>query len=70
MEGLIPSETQNYELNAASIIKKKVSLKFDSIKKEKRGVFIIDISGNGILSRAVIKKGALTVVEEYTIVGH
>ena len=35
-----------------------------------RGVFIIDFVGNGVSSRAVIRKGALSCLIEYTIAGH
>lgn len=38
--------------------------------KDKIGLFIIEFSGNGYMSRAVIKKGSLSLVHKATSSGH
>ena len=38
--------------------------------KDKRGLYVIEFLGNGISSRAIIKKGALTLIHKNTIAGH
>jgi hypothetical protein len=39
----------------------KHSFTFDELKG-KFGLFIIELSGNGVVSRAIIKKGSLTLI--------
>lgn len=36
----------------------------------KRGLFIIELIGNGYSARAVIKKGSLQVISKSSIAGH
>lgn len=43
---------------------------FESISKKERGVFIIEFIGNGMTSRAIVKKGRLTLKEKLTAAGH
>jgi hypothetical protein len=42
---------------------------FDSISKKEKGVFIIEFVGNGITSKAFIRKGRLTLKEKVTVAG-
>ena len=42
---------------------------FDSITKKKQGTFIVDFIGNGLSSRALIRKGKLSYLESQTISG-
>ena len=37
--------------------------------KDKIGLFVIELMGNGISSRAVLKKGTLSFIEKSTIAG-
>ena len=34
------------------------------------GLFIIELQGNGVVSRAVVKKGSLTFIHRCTTAGH
>ena len=43
--------------------------KFDELKG-KVGLFIIEFEGNGKMSRAIIKKGQLTLIHQSTPAGH
>ena len=38
--------------------------------KDKVGLFIVEMQGNGKMSRAVIKKGSLTLIHRSTASGH
>jgi hypothetical protein len=40
------------------------------LAKIERGVFIIEFIGNGITSRAVIRKGGLSHLDKVTLTGH
>jgi len=34
------------------------------------GLFIIELTGNGNMSRAIVKKGSLTLIHKDTLAGH
>jgi len=38
--------------------------------KDRVGLFIVELMGNGVSARAVIKKGSLSLVHRSTIAGH
>ena len=43
--------------------------KFEKIQKQSQGVFLIEFLGSGLLSRAVIKKGTLMLVDKVALTG-
>lgn len=43
---------------------------FETITKADRGIFIVEFIGNGVSSRAIIKKGRLILKETITVAGH
>ena len=59
MPGLIPSSQIQLEFNDPPIKKRTKKLSFQSITNKKQGYFIIEMIGNGIKSRAIIRKGKL-----------
>jgi hypothetical protein len=64
LDGLVASEEMEQTLDHASIKVVERSYTFDEITKCTRGMYIIDVIGDGISSRAVIKKGNLFLVKE------
>ena len=70
LEGIIPTQTQEYTSNATSILKTTKKINLDTITNTQRGVFVVDVTGNGVACRAVIKKGGLSCMQEMTIAGH
>jgi hypothetical protein len=69
LDGLLPSEEKKYNYNEASQISFTKKIDFPSLKN-KTGLFVIDLLGNGKSSRAVIKKGILSLIHNPTIAGH
>lgn len=55
--------------NVPRNVKKDLSVPIPQIK-DKIGLFIVEMQGNGKVSRAVIKKGSLTLVHRATEAGH
>jgi hypothetical protein len=43
---------------------------FEKIAAKERGIFIVEFIGNGVTSRAIIKKGRLVLQEKLTVAGH
>ena len=70
LDGIIPSEEKLFDFNESEIKKFKREFNFENITKEKRGIFIIEFIGSGLLSRAVIKKGNLCIKSQNTVAGH
>ncbi len=70
LEGIVPHEECVIKLQGfgrQSVV--PLSLTFDSLAGM-RGVFIIEALGNGQAARVVVRKGAITFVEQPTTVGH
>ena len=61
LEGLVPKHTSMKNLGENPIISKEHSFEFAE-EITKRGVFIVEFMGSGIISRAVIYIGSLSVV--------
>ena len=69
LDGLIASEEHTHEFKEAPVKKFLKEFTFETISKKPRGIFIIDFIGNGISTRAIIRKGKLSVIEQQTIAG-
>lgn len=52
------------------MVVKRHEFTFEKLTQAIRGVFVVEFLGNGISSRAVIRKGGLTYIEKKTISGH
>ena len=65
LDGLIATKESTHTFNDNPIVKKLRSFKFEQITQAKRGIFIIEFIGNGISSRAIIKKGRLKLLSEF-----
>ena len=70
LDGLITQETQTLTFTDPQIQRRTIHLKFESITRRQSGVFIIELIGNGISCRALIKKGRLYYIQRNTISGH
>jgi len=70
LDGLIAQEEQEFKNAEPPIVKSLKEYTFDKISAKERGVFIIEFIGNGVTSRAIIKKGKLILRERLTVAGH
>ena len=68
IEGIISSQTMDIKIeggeNPLKCIKKTIEI--DQIPKGKPGVFLVEILGNGMSSRIIIKKGRLNLITRNT----
>eukprot|EP00005_Dracoamoeba_jomungandri_P005861 CAMPEP_0174259848 /NCGR_PEP_ID=MMETSP0439-20130205/8626_1 /TAXON_ID=0 /ORGANISM="Stereomyxa ramosa, Strain Chinc5" /LENGTH=2151 /DNA_ID=CAMNT_0015343913 /DNA_START=9 /DNA_END=6464 /DNA_ORIENTATION=- len=69
LDGLVASEEVVHEYDMSSFIMHKEHFSFPSLTN-KRGVFVIDFIGNGISSRALLRKGYFNVINNSTVYGH
>jgi len=69
LDGLVAAEETNYDFKEAPIRRFVHTFNFESISKKKQGIFIVDFIGNGLSSRAVIRKGKLAHFEQQTVAG-
>ena len=71
VEGVIASETLDIKIDGCQNPLKRVrkTIDFNQIPKNKRGVYLIEILGNGTSSRIIIKKGRLNLVTRNTAKG-
>lgn len=67
LDGLVPSSQQSYDYNDPPLLRKERKFKFPELSKA--GVYVIDFIGNGISSRALIRKGRLDFYVQNTIAG-
>ena len=60
LDGLIATEEKQFDFSKdAPILKRKKLIQLPSITNTPKGVFIVELIGNGLSSRAIIKKGKL-----------
>ena len=69
LDGLIASIEKVFEYKYPSNKKFVETFKFPELN-DKVGLFIVEFIGNGMSSRAVIKKGSLSMIHKPTIAGH
>ena len=71
VEGVIASHTLNIKIEGGENPLKKIkkTIHFEQIPKNKRGVYLIEILGNGMSSRIIIKKGKLNLITRNTAKG-
>ncbi|MEM6278439.1 MAG: hypothetical protein AAF733_03100, partial [Verrucomicrobiota bacterium] len=65
LDGLVANEEQRYEFEQASVIRHRETFTFDSMKN-RRGVWVVEMIGNGISSRALVRKGKLQYLSNTT----
>lgn len=69
LDGLVASEEYNFEYKKPSNKKFTETYKFPSLKG-KVGLFIVELIGNGMSARAIIKKGSLSLIHKAGVAGH
>ena len=70
LDGLIPSSVKKYDLRMVSPLAAiKKSFEFPEIQTKVRGIFIVEFVGGGLSSRAIIRKGGLTLIQNPTAKG-
>ena len=71
VEGVIASNTFDIKIEGGENPLKRIrkTINFEQIPKGKRGVYLIEILGNGMSSRIIIKKGKLNLITRNTAKG-
>jgi hypothetical protein len=68
LEGLVPNNEREERYDEIPLRRMLRSFEFPEIKK--RGVYIVEFIGNGRVSRALIRKGELRILERISTAGH
>ena len=68
LDGLSATRERVLESSFAPVRRNLRSISFPNLKK--RGVYVVELIGNGISSRALIRKGALRLLEKIGPAGH
>jgi hypothetical protein len=70
LDGLLPTYTQELNLAGVSPLSTiRRGFAFPDIQSKTRGIFVIEFQGGGMSTRAVIKKGGLTLINQPTSQG-
>jgi hypothetical protein len=70
LDGIVPNEMWTVDTSAAPIQRCLHTIQVPSLSTTRRGVFFVELIGNGVSSRAVIRKGFLRYVERLSVAGH
>ena len=71
LDGLVASNVRTIDaISAASVERKYHRLTLDDVSSAGRGVYVVELIGGGLSSRALIRKGHLRIVERVGISGH
>ncbi|MDF1658708.1 MAG: hypothetical protein P1U58_13930 [Verrucomicrobiales bacterium] len=65
LDGLVANEEKRYQHDEPSVIRHEKSLTFESMQG-KRGIWVVEMIGNGISSRALVRKGKLQYLSTTT----
>jgi hypothetical protein len=68
LDGLVPNNEREEQFGEIALRRVLRSFEFPQIKK--RGVYIVEFIGNGRISRALIRKGELRLLERISTAGH
>ena len=68
LDGLVPNFEETFEYDEAPALRIKRKFNLKQIVGE--GVFVVDFIGNGKSSRALIRKGRLSMIGDVTVAGH
>ena len=70
LDGLLASSQTEYDFSDRTSVEYfEQTFEFPQISSQKRGLFVVEITGGGLTSRAVIRKGALTLIRQNTLNG-
>ena len=69
VEGLLTSSEMLFNYNEKPQKRHRQRINLELIPNNKRGVYLIEIIGNGVSSRAIIKKGTLNLISRTTSKG-
>ena len=69
LDGLDASESLKFTYEHVSNIRHREEFRLPQLTN-KVGLFIVEMIGNGVSARAVIKKGSLSLVHRSTVAGH
>ena len=67
LDGLVPSFQETYEYDDAPLLRKERTFGLEQMQGA--GVYVVDFIGNGISSRALVRKGRLDFYVENTLFG-
>ena len=71
LQGLQPQSTAQFDYKQFPSIQSHIEqFTFEQLKTRERGCFILEFVGEGLSSRAVIKKGNITLLTRPTVIGH
>ena len=68
LDGLVANEESTYEISDNPLL--RVRRHFELPSASAAGVFVVELIGNGLSSRAVIQKGRLQLQQRYGAAGH
>jgi hypothetical protein len=70
LDGMIANEEWVVDVRQPPIQRALHNIPIPSLSLNRRGVFFVELVGNGMSARAVVRKGQLRVVERRSIAGH
>jgi hypothetical protein len=71
LDGLIANEKMEFDYSKDfPSVRRTLNLPIPSLGKGRRGVFLVVFVGNGLTSRALIKKGTLRLITKNLAIGH
>jgi hypothetical protein len=69
LDGLLPAKQIIETFNHPPMIEFAKNFSFPEIQEKERGIYIIEFIGAGLSSRAMIRKGALTLIQQQADTG-
>lgn len=69
VEGMVPNSTLSINLGNPQLLLQEREVQVASLDECKRGVYLVELSGGGKFTRAIVRKGSLNFFYRYTVAG-
>lgn len=70
LDGLVANHTEVLEFDDAPIHRELRHIPLELLSANRRGVFVVELTGNGCSARALIRKGSLRIASRVSTAGH
>ncbi|WLE95183.1 MAG: hypothetical protein QTN59_10835 [Candidatus Electrothrix communis] len=70
LDGLVPNQQRIKQYSQPPMLRHRETLAFPELSNSKPGVYVIELIGNGVSSRALIRKGRISFSQRIGAAGH
>jgi len=70
LDGLVPNTLEEVKIDSPPIQRELRTFPLHQLSENRRGVWVVEFIGGGKITRALIRKGQLQLVDKVSLAGH